>query len=165
MAVGVAGDIVWAEGFGWADLGSQIPVAPGTSFRIGHVSKALTSAAVGLLLENGRLHLDDVIQMHVPAFPKKQWPVTLRQLMGHVAGVRHYEGEGDYMPSAHCKRASEGLQPFADDPLRFEPESQYSYSTFGWILVSAAVEAAANESGEDWELRRSRETGNRRGSR
>ena len=49
------------------------------------------------------------------------------------------------MPSAHCERASEGLRSFADDPLRFEPETQYGYSTFGWILVSAAVEAAANE--------------------
>ena len=49
------------------------------------------------------------------------------------------------MPSAHCERASEGLQLFANDPLRFEPETQYGYSTFGWILVSAAVEAAADE--------------------
>ena len=81
-------------------------------FRIGHASKALTSAAVGLLLEKGRLDLDDEIQTYVPAFPRKQWPVTLRQLMGHVAGVRHYENEEDYMPSAHCERASEGLAEF-----------------------------------------------------
>ncbi len=145
VAVGAGGDIVWAEGFGWADLESRVPVAPGTRFRIGHASKALTSAAVGLLLAKGRLHLDDEIQTYVPAFHKKQWPVTLRQLMGHVAGVRHYRNEADYMPSAHCERASEGLQSFADDPLQFEPETQYKYSTFGWILVSAAVEAAAGE--------------------
>ena len=49
------------------------------------------------------------------------------------------------MPSAHCERASEGLQSFADDPLLFEPETRYRYSTYGWILVSAAVEAAADE--------------------
>jgi serine beta-lactamase-like protein LACTB len=145
VAVGAGGDIVWAEGFGWADLENRVPVAPGMRFRIGHASIALTSAAVGLLLEKGRLHLDDEIQTYVPAFPKKQWPVTLRQLMGHVAGVRHYRNENDYMPSAHCERASEGLQSFADDPLRFEPETRYSYSTYGWILVSAAVEAAADE--------------------
>jgi serine beta-lactamase-like protein LACTB, mitochondrial len=145
VAVGADGGIVWAEGFGWADLEKRVPVAPGMRFRIGHASKALTSAAVGLLVEKGRLHLDDEIQTYVPAFPRKEWPVTLRQLMGHVAGVRHYESEGDYMPSAHCERASQGLQSFAADPLRFEPETQYSYSTFGWILVSAAVEAAADE--------------------
>jgi CubicO group peptidase (beta-lactamase class C family) len=122
-----------------------VPVAPDTRFRIGHASKALTSAAVGLLLEKGRLRLDDEIQTYVLAFPKKEWPVTLRQLMGHVAGVRHYRSEVDYMPSAHCDRAADGLRSFENDPLQFEPETQYRYSTFGWILVSAAVEAAAGE--------------------
>jgi serine beta-lactamase-like protein LACTB, mitochondrial len=145
VAVGVGGELVWAEGFGWADLDKRVTVTPRTRFRIGHASIPLTSAGVGLLLEKGRLRLDDEIQTYVPAFPRKQWPVTLRQLMGHVAGVRHYRNEADYMPSAHCERAAEGLQTFADDPLLFEPETQYKYSTFGWILVSAAVEAAAGE--------------------
>jgi serine beta-lactamase-like protein LACTB len=145
VAVGVGGDIVWAEGFGWADMEKRVPVAPGMRFRIGHASKSLTSAAVGLLLEKGKLHLEDEIQTYVPELPRKQWPVTLRQLMGHVAGVRHYDSEEDSMPTAHCDRAIDGLKRFADHPLRFEPDTQYGYSTFGWVLVSAAVEAAAKE--------------------
>jgi CubicO group peptidase (beta-lactamase class C family) len=123
----------------------RVPVAPGMRFRIGHASKALTSVAVGLLLEKGRLRLEDDIQTYVPAFPKKQWPVTLRELMGHVAGIRHYERDEDAAPAAHCERAADGLKSFADDPLRFEPDTQYGYSTYGWVLVSAAVEAAAKE--------------------
>lgn len=146
VAVGVGGDIVWAEGFGWANLESRVPVDPRMRFRIGHVSKALTSAGVGLLRQQGRLHLDDEIQAYVPAFPEKQWPATLRQLMGHVAGVRHYrDTEWGDKPSVRCARASEGLLSFANDPLLFEPETEYRYSTYGWVLVSAAVEAAANE--------------------
>ena len=146
VAVGVGGEIVWAEGFGWANLESREPVAPHLRFRIGHVSKALTSAAVGLLSEQGRLHLGDEIQAYVPAFPRKKWPVTVRQLMGHVAGVRHYrDTEWGDKPSTRCERASEGLKAFSNDPLLFEPETQYRYSTYGWVLVSAAVEAAANE--------------------
>ena len=145
VAVGIGQDIVWAEGFGWADVEKRLPVAPRTRFRIGHVSKTLTSAAVGVLLEQGRLNLDDEIQTTVPAFPRKQWPVTLRQLMGHTAGIRHYPGEYADVPKGHCERASEGLQSFADSPLLFEPETKSSYSTYGWVLVSAAVEAAAGE--------------------
>jgi serine beta-lactamase-like protein LACTB len=145
VAVGARGEIVWAEGFGWADLEKRLPVAPGTRFRIGHVSKALTSAAVGLLVEDGRLRLDDEIQTYVPAFPTKQWPITVRQLMGHTAGVRHYRNEGDYTTSAHCDRAADGLKSFANDPLLFEPGTEYRYSTFGWVLVSAAIETAAGE--------------------
>jgi len=145
VAVGAGGDIVWAEGFGWADLENRVPVAPDMRFRIGTASKALTSAAVGLLLEQDRLKLDDVIQTYVPEFPRKQWPVTLRQLMGHLAGVRTDGGDEGPLFSMHCERTVEGLPPFAERSLLFEPGTQYRYSSYGWILVSAAVEAAAEE--------------------
>jgi len=145
VAVGVDGGIVWAEGFGLADLETRATVAPEMRFRIGTASKALTSAAVGLLLEDGRLKLDDVIQTYVPEFPEKQWPVTLRQLMGHVAGVGSDGGDEGPLLSRRCDRPVEGLQAFADRALRFEPGTQYRYSSYGWILVSAAVEAAAGE--------------------
>ena len=145
VAVGAGGEIVWAEGFGWADLEKRVPVAPETRFRIGTASTVLTSAAVGLLLEQDRLRLDDEIQAYVPAFPKKPWPVTLRQLMGHVAGVTSDGGdEGPLFPE-HCNRPVDGLQYFAQESLRFEPGTEYRYSRYGWIVVSAAVEAAANE--------------------
>ena len=145
VAVGVGGDIVWAEGFGWADLENRVPVAPETRFRIGTASTALTSAAVGLLLEKDRLKLDEKIQTYVPEFPEKQWPVTLRQLMGHLAGVRNDGGDEGPLLSARCERTVEGLQHFAERSLLFEPGTQYRYSSYGWILVSAAVEAAADE--------------------
>jgi len=143
VAVGAGGEIVWAEGFGWADLENRVPVAPDTRFRIGTASIALTSAAAGLLLEKGRLKLDDKIQTYVPEFPEKQWPVTLRQLMGHMAGVR--TDDGDEGPFQRCERPVEGLQFFAKNSLLFEPGTKYRYSSYGWILVSAAVEAAADE--------------------
>jgi serine beta-lactamase-like protein LACTB, mitochondrial len=145
VAVGIGTDIVWAEGFGWADLEKRVPVTPDMTFRIGTASKALTSAAVGLLLEDGRLKLDEVIQTYVPAFPQKQWPVTLRQLMGHLAGVRNDGGDEGPLLSAHCERPVEALEAFSDRSLLFEPGTEYRYSSYGWILVSAAVEAAADE--------------------
>ena len=145
VAVGVDGDIVWAEGFGWADLDKRVPVSPDVLFRIGTASKALTSAAVGLLLEKGRLRLDDVIQTHVPEFPPKPWPVTLRQLMAHTAGIVNDGGDEGPLLAAHCERPVDGLEPFAERELLFEPGTRYRYSSYGWILVSAAVEAAADE--------------------
>ena len=145
VAVGVGGEVVWAEGFGWADLEKRVPVAPETRFRIGTASKVLTSAAVGLLLEKDRLKLDQEIQTYVPEFPKKQWPVTLGQLMGHLAGVRNDSGDESPLYSQSCERPVEGLQFFADRDLLFEPGTQYRYSSYGWIVVSAAVEAAAGE--------------------
>jgi CubicO group peptidase (beta-lactamase class C family) len=145
VAVGIGADIVWAEGFGFADLETRGPVTPDTRFRIGTASTALTSAAAGVLLEQGRLKLDEVIQAYVPAFPEKQWPITLRQLMGHVAGVANDGGDEGPLFSEHCERPVDALPHFAERSLRFEPGTQYRYSSYGWILVSAAVEAASNQ--------------------
>jgi serine beta-lactamase-like protein LACTB len=145
VAVGIDGQIVWAEGFGWANLESQIKVSPRTRFRIGGISIALTSAAVGLLLEKNQLKLDDEIRTYVPAFPEKEWPVTLRQLMGHMAGIRGDNGDEEPL-SQRCDQTLDALQRFDDGALRFQPGTRYSYSSYGWILVSAAVEAAAHES-------------------
>ena len=145
VAVGIEGDIVWAEGFGFADLQASVPVTPDHRFRIGTASTALTSAAAGLLLEKGRLKLDDEIQTYVRAFPKKQWPVTLRELMGDTAGVNPEGGEDGPLSRKHCERPGEALQYFAENSLLFKPGTEYRYSNYGWILVSAAVEAAANQ--------------------
>jgi CubicO group peptidase (beta-lactamase class C family) len=144
VAVAVGPDLVWAEGFGWADLENRVKVEPDTRFRIGTASKMLTSAAVGLLLERGRLKLDDPVQTYVPAFPTKEWPVTLRHLMGHLAGVRRDAGDEEPV-RVHCERTLDAMDRFATSPLRFEPGTQYRYSNYGWILMSAAVESAAGE--------------------
>ena len=147
VAVGVAGDIVWAEGYGWADLDKRVPVAPDMTFRIGTASTALTSVAAGLLLEKRRLSLDDVIQIQVPEFPQHQWPVTLRQLMGHTAGVPNDGGDEGPLLSERCDRPVDALQFLSgyERELLFEPGTHYAYSSYGWIVVSAAVEAAAGE--------------------
>ena len=145
VAVGTGGDIVWAEGFGWADLEDRVPVTPDTRFRIGTVSTVLTSAAAGLLLEQGLLKLDEPIQTYVPAFPKKQWPVTLRQLMAHTAGLGSDGGDEGPLYAQHCERPVDALSTFAEDRLRFEPGTQYRFSSYSWILVSAAIEKAAGE--------------------
>jgi CubicO group peptidase (beta-lactamase class C family) len=143
VAVGVGGDLVWAEGFGWADVETLAPVTPETRFRMGTASTALTSAAVGVLLEKDRLKLDEEIQAYVPQFPKKPWPVTLRQLMAQVSGVGIEEADDWRLSSERCERAADALPILADGPLLFQPETQFRQSPRGWVLVSAAVEAAA----------------------
>ena len=145
VAVGIGGDIVWAEGFGFADLDKRLTVTPQTRFRIGTASTVLTSVAVGLLLEQGKLSLDDAIQQHVPEFPEKQWPITLRQVMGHVAGIRRDSGDEGSLLSKRCERTIEGVHLIADGALYFEPGTEYRFSNYGFILVSAAVESAAGE--------------------
>ena len=146
LAVGIAGNIVWAEGFGWADVVERRPVTPKTLFRIGSVAMPMTATAVGLLHERGLLDLDAPLRDYVPSFPEKAWSITTRQLMGHVAGVRHppFDEELLFMRK-HCESPLDGLELFADDPLLFAPGTRYRHSSYGWTLVGAIVEAAAGE--------------------
>jgi CubicO group peptidase (beta-lactamase class C family) len=145
VAVAVRNRIVWTEGFGWADLTERIAVAPDTRFGIGTASTVLTSAAVGLLLERGRLSLDDEVRAHVPAFAPAGGAVTLRQVMGHTAGLRSDGGDEGPLYAVHCERPVEALVHFASRPLLFEPDTAYRFSSYGWIHMSAVVEAASGE--------------------
>jgi CubicO group peptidase (beta-lactamase class C family) len=144
VAVGIDGQIVWAEGFGWSDIEQRVPVTPLTRFRVGSVSKPLTSIAVGVLYERGKIDLDAPVQKYVPSFPKKRWPISTRQVMGHIAGIRHYRGD-EFLSSKHYDNILDGLEIFEHDSLLFRPGTKYSYSTYGWNLVSAVVESAAGE--------------------
>jgi serine beta-lactamase-like protein LACTB len=102
--------------------------------------------AAARLHDEGRLDLDAPVQRYVRAYPGKAWPITLRQLMGDVAGVHRIRGDNnDAMPVDHCDRVGDAVAMLADDPLLFEPGTQHRYSIWGWVLVSAAIEGAAAE--------------------
>lgn len=141
-AVAVNGQIVWSEGFGFADLENRVPVWPTTKFRVGSVSKPLTAAALAQLVEQGKLDLDAPVQKYVPGFPDKGQVITPRLLAGHLAGIRHYKGD-EFLIARRYNSVNESLAIFKDDPLLHPPGTKFSYSSYGWNLLSAVVEAAS----------------------
>jgi serine beta-lactamase-like protein LACTB len=145
IAVSMNDKLVWSEGFGYADLEQGVLATPSTKFRIGSISKSLTAAAVAQLVEKGKLDLDAPIQRYVPSFPVKKWTITPRQLAGHLTGIRHYRGEEFYLQRRFAT-VTDGLSLFANDTLLFEPGTNYAYTSYGWNLLSAAVEGASSES-------------------
>jgi CubicO group peptidase (beta-lactamase class C family) len=145
VAVLVDGRIVWSEGLGYADLEGRVPATPLTRFRIASISKPVTAAALGLLVEQGRLDLDQPVQTYVRDYPRQRWPITTRQLAGHVAGVRHYARPEEMLSSRRYATVREALAIFERDSLLFEPGTRYNYSTYGFNLLSAVVEGAAGE--------------------
>jgi serine beta-lactamase-like protein LACTB, mitochondrial len=139
------GDVVWSKGFGMADLEQRVPVTTSTRFRIGSVSKALTSVALGRLYEEGKLEWDAPVQRYVPSFPLKRFPITVRQVAGHLAGIRHYL-PGEFENQKHYPTVTQGLTIFARDSLLFEPGTQFQYSSYGYNLLGAVIEGASGES-------------------
>src|SRR5713101_1629117 len=144
IAVPVNGKLVWSEGFGYADAARKRPVTRETQFRIGSVSKPLTAAAVALLYQQGKLDLDAPVQRYVPSFPDKGYPITTRQLAGHLAGIRHYK-DREFFLNHRFATVLDGLTIFQDDALLFPPGTRFSYSSYAWNLISAVVEGASGD--------------------
>jgi len=144
LAVAVDGRIIWSEAFGYADLEAKRRATPETQFRIGSVSKSLTADAVAQLYEAGKLDLDAPVQRYVPTFPDKGAPITTRLLGGHLAGIRHYKGD-EFTLNKPFPNVTAGLSIFQNDSLVAPPGTRFSYSTYGFNLVSAVVEGASGE--------------------
>lgn len=145
ICVGTRDKILWAEGFGYADLENRSPVTTNSVFRLGSVSKLLTSLAVGRLYQQGKLNLDAPVQQYLPDFPEKKYSFTARQLAGHTAGIRHYIKADQLIAPRYYKNVQESLSFFKNDSLLFKPGTSYSYSSFGYNLLSAVLEAAAQK--------------------
>lgn len=146
VAAGVDGELVWAEGFGYADLKSGTVVTPAHRFRVASASEVLTSAAAGLLLEEGRLGLEDEIQTFLPTMVPQSSPMRVRDLMGHTSGVVSNGGTGGPLFAHHCNQPEEAVPYFSRDALLFAPGAEFRYSDGDWILMSAAIAFLRTES-------------------
>jgi CubicO group peptidase (beta-lactamase class C family) len=150
VAIAVGNQIVYSNGFGMADLENSIPAKATTVYRTASIAKPMTAVAVMRLAEQGKFDLDAPIQKYCPAFPEKNYPVTARQLLGHLSGVRHYKARNESVGTEHFFNLADSLKTFKDDPLLFEPGTKYSYTTFGYSVLGCAIEGASGVSYEEY---------------
>lgn len=143
VAIVKDGKLAWTGAYGFSDLENSVPAKTSTMYRLASISKPITATAVMQLAEVGKLDLDAPIQKYCPAYPAKQWPITARELLGHLAGVRHYKQPDEWMSTHHYASITDSLDFFKVDPLDFEPKTKYQYSTFGFSILGCAVEGAS----------------------
>lgn len=136
------GDFIWAKGFGYADLENKTPATSKSSYRLASITKTMTAVAILQLMEKGKLKLDDEVQKYVPYFPRKRWPVTVRYLLGHLAGISHYRSFEELHIKAH-KDTREALAIFSGFELISKPGTEFHYSSYGYNLLGAVIEGAA----------------------
>jgi CubicO group peptidase (beta-lactamase class C family)/Flp pilus assembly protein TadD len=145
LTVGFIKDnFVWVKGFGYADLENKIPMRAESAYRLASVQKPMTALAVLQLAEQGKLNLDDEVQKYVPYFPRKKFPVTIRQLLGHLGGVTAYKTLAEERIKEH-KNTREAIEIFAGYDLIAEPATRFSYSSYGYNLLGAVIEAASEK--------------------
>ncbi len=148
----VGDEIVWeAEGGVARDDRDSVD----TDYNIYSISKMLTGLAFARLESEGAVDLDQSvrrIEQRLPAFYEE---VTLRHLLGHRAGVRHYLSDEDWIAfnDMRCDKPQDALGHFVEDPLDFEPGQDFSYSTFGFTLASHLLVQVTGEATYDDAMR------------
>lgn len=152
LAVARPTGVVWAVAHGKADLEFDLAATPAHRFKLGSVSKVLTSTTAARLVSRGLVDLDAPISAWLKDLPAPHRQTTLKQLLTHQGGVRHYIGRdldratpGGPLDFRVYPTSKEILGAFINDPLVGPPGAQITYSTFGYTLASLVLEAAAGQ--------------------
>ena len=133
------GEKLFQKGYGFADLDQKVEVDPGkTLFRIASASKPIAAMALAKMVADKMIDLDTSFYEYVPYFPKKEYDFTIRQLASHTAGIRGYRGKEYALNKPYSIK--ESLIIFQDDPLEFQPGTDYLYTSFDWVMISLAME-------------------------
>lgn len=149
IAVMRGDELLWAEAFGKADLELDVAATTAHRFRLGSVSKVITATLAAELAARGVVDLDAPIANYMTDLPEQHRTTTLRQLLTHRGGIRHYtdKDESREAPGPIDQRRyhnnADILAVFINDPLVAKPGERVSYSTFGYTLASIVLETAA----------------------
>jgi len=139
VALVVDDQLVWSDGFGYADLEAGDRATGSTRYRIGSVSKPVVGTALMQLYEQGKVDLEADIRTYIPQWPEKRFTIRVWHLLTHSSGIRHYNGD-EFQSAVRYEDLVGPMDIFKDDPLLFQPGTQYSYSTYGFNLVANIVE-------------------------
>ncbi len=170
VAVMRDGKLIYARGFGYADLENKTPVQPDALFRLASVSKPITSAAIMKLVEEGKLKLDDRVAPFIahlqPASGTNADPrwdqITIRQLLNHTGGWDRNKPNGGFDPidrpltaaaavSAPAPASPETMIRYMKGmPLDFNPGEKFAYSNFGYIVLGRVIERASGMPYKDY---------------
>ena len=142
------GKIIWQGGYGYADISKKTPVDPQkTIFRVASMSKAITGVLLARLQEQKKFDWNLSLYEYVPNFPPKPFDFTIKQLAGHLAGIRSYKANEYTLNKKYS--IEEGIDLFKDDILQSAPGTKFLYSSYGINLISLAVEKCLNKKFED----------------
>jgi CubicO group peptidase (beta-lactamase class C family) len=135
------GKTVRAQGFGFANLEHRVPVKPETIFQSGSMGKQFAATAVMMLVEEGKIGLDDSITKYIEDAPASWKPITIRQLLSHTSGFPDYPDDFDFQKNYKDAETHEQemLKLARSLPLAFEPGTQWKYCNLGYATVGAII--------------------------
>jgi len=141
------GKTVFRKTYGAADVAAKTPLTPGTVLRLGSITKQFTAVAILMLAEEGKLALNDPITRFFPDYPTQGKVITIEHLLTHTSGIVSYTGKSGYVAAmAKDLTVAQMIDGFKNDPLEFEPGTQFRYNNSGYFLLGAIVERVSGTS-------------------
>ncbi|WGQ14616.1 serine hydrolase [Sphingobacterium faecium] len=134
--------VLYQKALGKANLELDVDLQVDHVFRLGSVSKQFTACAILKLAEEGKLSLQDDIRQYIPDFPIKDQMIAIEALLTHTAGVKNYTGLASFTEELKRKDLSPAalINLFKNEPLEYEPGTNYKYSNSGYILLGYIIE-------------------------
>jgi D-alanyl-D-alanine carboxypeptidase len=144
-------EILYRNGHGMANLEHNISISPEMVFRLGSLTKQMTTASIMMLAEEGLLQVDDPITQYFPNYPTHGYTITLRHLMTHTSGIIDFLAIEEF-PEIEKEdiTAMDVIDFFKNQPMNFAPGEAYSYTNSGYVMLGAIIEQLTGQSYEDF---------------
>jgi len=145
------GEVVFRKGHGMANLELGVPIEPDMVFRIGSITKQFTAVAILMLVEQGKLSLNDSISKFLPDYPTQGHVITVEHLLTHTSGIKNYTDMPEWLSLWRKDFTVEELITFfKDQPMDFAPDTRWAYSNSGYILLGAIIEKVSSQTYEQF---------------
>ena len=159
VAIMKDGQIAYEHGYGMADLEHEAKITPATVFNVGSIAKQFTATAILMLVQEGKISLDDPIRKYIPELPDFGTPITLREMLRHTSGLRDYEQllyfDGWRLDSPDLLTDSDVMYIMTrQKELNFPPGSDFAYSNTNYYLLAQVVSRVSMQSFPDFTMTR-----------
>ena len=145
------GEVIYRKAFGNANLELGIAMTPENVFEIGSITKQFTAIAILMLIEQGKLNLEDEITKFIPDYPTNEKTITVHHLLNHTSGIKSYTGMDSFMKLARTDMTpTELIDVFKNEPMDFDPGEKFLYNNSGYILLGFIIEVASGQTYADF---------------
>jgi len=145
------GDIIYKKAFGLADLELQVPMETNNVFEIGSMTKQFTAISILMLMEKGKLRLDDEITKYIPDYPIRGHKITIHHLLNHTSGIKSFTSvKGLNAIANDDMEPLEVIDFFKNEPMDFAPGDQFKYNNSGYVILGYIIEKASGISYGDF---------------
>lgn len=145
------GEVRYRKAFGKANVELDIDMIPENVFEIGSITKQFTAVGILMLLEEGKLSLDDEITKYIPDYPTQDTKITIHHLLTHTSGIKSYTSIPSLREFARKDlKVTELIDAFKNEPMDFKPGEEFRYNNSGYVLLGAIIEKVSGVSYEEF---------------